>query len=196
LRVGLPPSDSTQVAQVASAAAGDGPLFAAFQLTTALLLLAAASSSYQAGPGLLKALSRGGRGVGILPALLGRTNRHHTPYWGVVVFFVIAAALVVASGGKEQRLVLFYAVAVFLAFLAGLLAMVKFFRDEQRRLLITASGLGAAAVALTLAVNLARGFPVASLAAAGAIAGSLYTLWVRSGRPTGISKAEALAEVD
>jgi hypothetical protein len=196
LHVGIPPAHSTQVAQVAKAAAGSGPLFAAFQLTTALLLLAAASSSYQAGPCLLKALSRGGPGVGILPAPLGRTNRHHTPYWGVVVFFAIAAALVVAAGGKEQRLVLFYAVAVFLAFLSGLLAMVKFFRAERRRILIATSGLGAAAVALTLAINLARGFPVASLLAGGAIAGSLYSLWVRAGRPRGVTEAEQLAEAE
>ena len=50
LRVGLPPSDSTQVAEIARASVGPGPLFGAFQLCTALLLLAAASSSFQAGP--------------------------------------------------------------------------------------------------------------------------------------------------
>jgi len=78
LRVGVPPANSTEIAEVARAAAGSGGLFAAFQLTTAVLLLAAASSSFQAGPGLLKALARGG-GIGILPGRLGRTNRYHTP---------------------------------------------------------------------------------------------------------------------
>ncbi len=78
LRVGVPPANSTEIAEVARAAAGSGALFAAFQLTTAVLLLAAASSSFQAGPGLLKALARGG-GIGILPGRLGRTNRYHTP---------------------------------------------------------------------------------------------------------------------
>ena len=63
LRVGLPGSDSTEMAEVARAATGGGTVFAAFQVTTAVLLLAAASSSFQAGPGLLKALSRGGGGV-------------------------------------------------------------------------------------------------------------------------------------
>ena len=61
---------STWMAQVAQAAVGRGALFAAFQLASAVLLLAAASSSFQAGPGLLKALARGGGGVGILPAVL------------------------------------------------------------------------------------------------------------------------------
>lgn len=56
LQVGIPPGDSTQIAELALLAA-PGPVFAAFQLVTALLLLSAASSSYQAGPGLLKAFA-------------------------------------------------------------------------------------------------------------------------------------------
>ncbi len=199
LRVGLPPADSTQMAEVARAAAGDGALFAAFQLTSAVLLLAAASSSYQAGPGLLKALSRGGgegHGVGVLPAPLGAANRHHTPYWGVVVFFCVAAAVVVAAGGREQELVLFYAVAVFMSFLFGLLSMAVFSRREGARLFLALNALAIAAVALTLAVNLRRGYPLASLGAACAIALVLHRLWIRAGRPRGVSEVERLAEAE
>ena len=196
LRIGVPPGKSTQVAEIARTAAGRGPLFAAFQLTTALLLLAAASSSFQAGPGLLKALAGGSRGLGILPSSLGTSNRYHTPYWGVVVFLAASALLVAAAGGREQRLVLFYAVAVFLAFLSGLLAMSTFFRQDGKRLLLGASVLGALAVTLTLGVDLARGYPLASLAAALAIAGTLFALWVRAGRPKGVADVERLAEAD
>jgi hypothetical protein len=195
LRVGVPPSDSTQVAEIARHSVGGGFLFGAFQLTTALLLLAAASSSFQAGPGLLKALASGA-GVGVLPKPLGRTNRHHTPYFGVAVFLVVAGLLVVVAGGHEQRLVLFYAVAVFLAFLAGLVAMSFFFQSEGRYRYLAASLAGAVAVGITLGVNLARGYPVASLAAALLIAGTLYALWLRAGRPRGVSEAERLAELE
>ena len=194
LGVGVPPANSTQIATVARAAAGSGALFAAFQLTTAVLLLAAASSSFQAGPGLLKALARGGGGVGVLPSRLGRTNRHHTPYSGVIVFLAVSATIVVGAGSREQRLVLFYAVAVFVAFLCGLLAMARFFRREGKSLLLAASALGAAAVTLTLAVNLARGYPIVSLLAACLLAGALHTLWVRAGRPSGVAEAERIAE--
>jgi hypothetical protein len=194
LRVGVPPADSTQMAEVARAAAGDGSLFAAFQVTTALLLLAAASSSFQAGPGLLKALSGGG-GVGVLPNPLGQVNRHHTPYWGVVAFLTVSAVIVIAAGGREQRLVLFYAVAVFAAFLCGLLAMSTFFRAERRWPLLAASLAGALAVALTLAINVTRGYPIASLVVALLIAGALRWFWVRAGRPRGVVDAEGLAEV-
>ena len=196
LRVGIPAANSTQVSEIARTAVGGGALFASFQLTTALLLLAAASSSFQAGPGLLKALAGGGQGLGILPAPLGRANRHHTPYWSVAVFLAVSAALVVAAGAREQRLVLFYAVAVFLAFLSGLLAMCRFFRAEGRRRLLGASVLGAAAVTLTLGLNLARGYPIASLGAAAALAAVLHRLWVRAGRPSGITEAEQLAEAE
>lgn len=193
LRVGNPPADSTTIAEVARAATGPGALFAAFQLTTAVLLLAAASSSFQAGPGLLKALSRGEVGVGVLPSWLGRTNRHHTPYWGVVVFLTVAAAIDVAAGSREQQLVLFYAVAVFIAFLSGLLAMAKMFRAEGKRLLLVTSLLGAMAVAITLAVNLTRGYPVVSLLVALVLAGGLHALWTKAGRPQGIAAAERSA---
>jgi hypothetical protein len=194
LRVGIPPADSTQVAEIARTAAGDGSLFAAFQATTAVLLLAAASSSFQAGPGLLKALSRGGGGVGVLPPRLAQVNRHHTPFWGVVVFLAISAVIVAAAGAREQRLVLFYAVAVFAAFLCGLLAMARFFRSERRWLLLASSLAGAAAVAVTLIVNVARGYPIVSLAAALAIAAVMHRLWVRAGRPRGVGQIERVAE--
>jgi len=194
LHIGIPPSNSTQVAETARAAVGSGFIFAAFQLTTALLLLSAASSSFQAGPGLLKALARGGGTVEILPRPLSFTNGYHTPYSGVVVFALVAAAIVAASGAHEQRLVLFYAVAVFLAFLCGLLSMSRFFRRERRLLLLATSCLGAGAVAITLVLNLARGYPLASLAAALAIAGGLYLRWSRTGRRRGVAEAERVAE--
>jgi hypothetical protein len=93
LRIGVPPQDSTQIEELARVATAP-PVFAAFQLATALLL-SAARSSFQAGPVLLNALARQryshGRSAGILPAWLGRTNSRYTPYWGAVVFLVAAA---------------------------------------------------------------------------------------------------------
>ena len=77
-----------------------------------------------------------------------------------------------------------------LAILAGLLAMAKLFRVEGKRLLLMTSLLGATAVALTLAVNLARGYPVISLIAALLLAGVLHALWVKAGRPRGVAGAE------
>jgi amino acid transporter len=197
LGVGIPPANSTQIAEVARVA-GSPLLFALFQLTTTLLLLSAASSSFQAGPGLLKALARHpgteGQGHGMLPSWMGRTNRHYTPYWGVVLYLLIAAAVVVAVDAQDQELVLFYAVAVFVSFLMGLLSMVQFSRRERRPLSLAVNLLGTLVVGVTLVMNLLRGWPLLSLAAAGVVAGTLWMLWVRAGRPRGISMAVQQAE--
>ena len=48
----------------------------------------------------------------------------------------MAAVVVAAAGGREQELVLFYAVAVFMSFLFGLLAMALFSRREGARLFL------------------------------------------------------------
>ncbi|MFF4953263.1 amino acid permease [Streptomyces chattanoogensis] len=196
LHIGVPGADSTQIADIAHAAAGPGWLYDAFQLTSSLLLLAAASSSFQAGPGLLKALAGTASRPGVLPPVLGRTNRHHTPYWSVVVYLAAAALIIVAAAGQEQELVLFYAVAVFVSFLVGLVAMSRFARQERKTGLAWLNGLAAVAVAFTLAVNLLRGWPMLSLAATLIIAAGLYARWTRAGRPTGIEDVEARAEAD
>jgi amino acid transporter len=199
LGIGIPSAESTQIANIARASVGPR-LFAAFQLLTALLLLAAASSSFQAGPGLLKALARRthaeGHQSGILHHRMGVSNRHHTPYWAVLVFLAASLAVVVAAGAEDQKLVLFYAVSVFMSFLVGLVAMAKFERAEGRIGAMVVSIVGALVIGFTLLVNLLRGYPIVSLAAASAIAAVLFWLWVRAGRPRGIAQAVVESEAD
>ncbi|SFE49235.1 hypothetical protein [Blastococcus tunisiensis] len=195
LGIGVPDAGSTQIADIARASVGTGG-YGLFQLFTALLLLAATSSSLQAGPGLLKALARhpepDGTQAGILTSWLWPTNARHVPFRAVLVFVVLAGVVVLATGGRDQVLVLFYAVAVFLSFLMGLAAMTKFSRDEGRTLSTVINGVGAGIVAFTLAVNLLRGLPLVSLVAAGSIALTLYASWVRAGRPRGVAHAAVL----
>ncbi len=197
LKIGIPAANSTQIGNLAQASVGHG-LFALFQLTTALLLLAAASSSFQAGPGLLKALARrsdgDGRGVGILPAWMGRSNEHHTPYWAVVVFLVISAVVTAGAGANDQDLVLYYAVSVFMSFLVGLLAMARFSRRERHYGSLALNTFGAIVVAFVLGANLARGHPIISVVAALLIGLALHTLWIRAGRPRGIASVLVQAE--
>ena len=198
LHVGIPPHDQTEISELARAATGSGGLFSFFQLSSGLLLLAAAASSFQAGPGLLKALARTGPGGedGLLPVRLGRTNSHHTPVAAVGVYAVISAAIILAASGKEQELVLVYAVAVFVSFLAGLLAMARFSHRRGSRLLTATNVVGAAAVAFTLIVNLQRGYPLLALAGTVFVAAVLYWRWFRAGRPRGIEAVEREAEAD
>ena len=196
LHVGIPPHDQTQISELARAATGSGGLFGFFQLTSGLLLLAAAASSFQAGPGLLKALARTGPGgeEGLLPRLLGRSNRHHTPVVAVGIYAAISAAIILIAGGKEQELVLVYAVAVFVSFLAGLLAMARFSHRRGSRLLTVTNLVGAVGVTFTLLVNLERGYPLLALGGTVLVAAILYWRWVRADRPRGIEAVERDAE--
>jgi amino acid transporter len=199
LKIGIPNADSTQIGDLAKASSAHG-VYAFFQLATALLLLAAASSSFQAGPGLLKALARhtrpDGRPVGVLPGWMGNSNEHHTPYWAVVIFLCVSATVTAAAGAHDQELVLFYAVSVFMSFLVGLLAMAYFARREGRPLSALMNGVGSLVVAFVLVMNMARGNPIASVAAALLIGFGLYRLWVRAGRPRGVAEVVAESEHD
>ena len=198
LNVGIPGSDDTQIANLAKAAVGDGGLFGFFQLSSSVLLLAAAASSFQAGPGLLKALARSwpDGSPGLLPSRLARVNDHHTPVLAVVVYALISAAIILAASGKEQELVLVYAVAVFVSFLAGLLAMAHFSRRQGKRLLLAVNLIAAIVVAFTLAVNLERGYPLISIGGTVLIGLFLWYRWIRAGRPRGIESLERGAVAD
>ncbi|MEE4545987.1 hypothetical protein V2S66_28965 [Streptomyces sp. V4-01] len=132
----------------------------------------------------------------MLPAWLGRTNRQYTPYWSVLVYLAAAAVIILAAAGKEQKLVLFYAVSVFVSFLIGLIAMTHFARTEHHRALAALNAIAATAVAFTLVVNLARGWPLLSLAATFLIAAALRLRWTRAGRPSGLEDIETHAETD
>jgi hypothetical protein len=195
LEVGLPDADSTLLAEVARQAVGDGLAFAGFQVFSALLLLAAAASSYLAGSGVLKALSGLGLDgeLGLLPERLHRENRFLVAHWGVLVVFCVAAAMIVAARGREQDLVQFYAAAVFASFLAATLACARLSLRDGRRWTATGNLAGAALVALVIALNLTRLDSSIALLASLAIAVYLWRTWVARGRPGGIARA-SLAE--
>jgi len=199
LGVSVPHADTTLVAEIARRVPSPA-LFGVFQAATALLLLSAASSSFQAGPGLLKALARhdrqGEANHGVLPAALGHTNRHHVPVAGLVVFLLLSAMVVAAAGAFDQRLVLFYAVSVFVGFLLGLVAMLRFEYQARRWGWVVLNATAAVAVGFTLVANLTRPQAIGSLAATALVALGLYAAWVRAGRPRGAANAVAEAEAD
>ena len=112
----------------------------------------------------------------------------------MAIYLGIAILVIVAAGGHDQELVLFYAVAVFISFLSGLLAMARFNLLDARRVHRLINLAGAGIVIFTIGVNLVRGYPLASLVASVAIGGVFYRLWVRQGRPRGIAQVETVAE--
>lgn len=184
------PAESTLIAETARNASGGGAAFTAFQAASTVLLLAAAASSFLAGSGLLKALAGKVDGsLGLLPPILARMNRFGAPHWGLLVFLLIALLLVVLSGGHEQRLVPFYAVAVFASFLGALSAMATISFRDRAWAWLAVNVLGVLSVSFVFAVNLERLDAVVALIASSLISIALWAMWVRAGRPEGVSKA-------
>jgi hypothetical protein len=194
--VGLPPSDSTLLAEVARTSVGDGAVFAAFQAASALLLLAAAASSYLAASGLLKALALVGDrdGGGLVPSRFAVLNRFQVPPWGIVVVLIASAVLIAMARGHDQEIVRYYAVSVFAGFLGATLGCARLSHRDGRRRELAVNIAGAILVAFVLALNVARPAGVIVLTAAGIVAGYLYAIWVRRGRPSGVAEVEVLAE--
>jgi hypothetical protein len=191
--VGLPPSDSTLLAEVARTSVGDGAVFAAFQAASALLLLAAAASSYLAASGLLKALALVGANRhdgGLVPARFALLNRFHVPPWGILVVLLASAALIAIAGGRDQEIVRYYAVSVFAGFLGATVGCARLSHRDGRGAELAVNLIGVAVVAFVLALNVVRPAGVIVLSAAGMVAGYLYAIWVRRGRPSGVAEAE------
>jgi hypothetical protein len=197
--VGLPPADSTLLAEVARTSVGDGAVFASFQAASALLLLAAAASSYLAASGLLKALALVGANRddgGLVPARFALLNRFHVPSWGILVVLIASAALIAMAGGRDQEIVRYYAVSVFAGFLGATVGCARLSHRDGRRGELAVNLIGVAVVAFVLALNVARPAGVIVLIAAGLVAGYLYAVWVRRGRPAGVAEAELKAEAE
>jgi len=191
LAVPLPGGDSTLLAEVARTSVGGGAAFACFQAFSALLLLAAAASSYLAGSGVLKALAGVGLDddAGLLPERLYRENRFLVAHWGVLIVFGAAAAMILAAGGREQQLVQFYAVSVFASFFAATLACARLSLAERHAGAAIANLAGAALVGLVLILSLTRLDSAIALLASLAVAAYLWHGWVARGRPGGVVRA-------
>lgn len=187
LGVGLPPPDSTMLAEVAREVTGGGGLFAAFQCTSTLLLLAAAGSAYLAGSGLLRALALHGanRTPGLLPRPLGVANRFYVPYWSVLALLAVAMALIALAGGRDQVLVQFYAVSVFASFLGALVGAARLSGRDGNHGELALNLAGIAVVSFVLALNVIRLDGLIALVASGLVSLYLYMSWVRRGRPGG-----------
>jgi hypothetical protein len=190
LGVDVEEGHSTLLAEIAREALGGGAALACFQALSALLLLAAAASSFLAGSGVLKALAGLGLkgGEGLLPEPLHRHNRFLVAHWGVVLVLGFAGAMLLAAEGHVQRLVQFYAVSVFASFLAATVSCAWLSHRDGRRWATIGNLVGAALVALVLGLNLTRLDSTIALLVSLAVALYLWRAWVARGRPGGVVK--------
>lgn len=102
----------TVVAQIGQSVFGDGVLFAALQIFTALILMLAANTAFAGFPALGAMIARDG----FLPRQLSNVGDRLVFDRGILVLAVLAGALIWYKRADVHQLIPLYAVGVFLSF--------------------------------------------------------------------------------
>ena len=139
-----PTEQETVVSQLTRTLVGSGAFYLLVQVSTAILLVLAANTSFADFPRLSSILARDG----FLPRVFQFRGDRLAFNGGIVVLAMVAIALIVAFGGSVSALIPLYTVGVFIAFTLSQSGMVRHWwrlRTEgigwTRRALI--NGLGA-----------------------------------------------------
>jgi amino acid transporter len=147
----VPAEHETVVSQIGRQVLGEGVLYLALQVTTMLILVLAANTSFAGFPRLAAILARDR----YLPRQLTNLGDRLVFANGIVLLAFLAAALVVVFGGQTHRLIPLYAVGVFLSFTLSQAGMVRHWRKERGPTSIwkmAINGLGALATGVVLVV--------------------------------------------
>ena len=147
----VPREDVSVIAQLASQIVGTGPLLAVIQVSTALILLLAANTSYADFPRLSSLLSRDR----FLPRQFASRGDRLVFSNGILVLGLLAAGLVVLFNAREQAMLPLYAIGVFVSFTLSQLGMVRHWlrlRTPGWRRSVLINGLGGLLTAVVLAV--------------------------------------------
>lgn len=133
----------TVIAQVALAVFGGGIPFYLFQAFTAILLVLAANTSFNAFPRLLAILAADGH----MPRQFALRGDRLAYSYGIIALASLAAALIVIFEGETHLLIPLYAVGVFIDFTISQSGMIRHWLRERtpgwrRRLGINAFGAG------------------------------------------------------
>ena len=136
------PEKQTVISQIAATIYGAGTIpFFLFQGFTALLLVLAANTSFNAFPRLLAILAVDGN----MPRQFSFRGDRLAFSYGIIVLATVAAALIVLFRGETHLLIPLYAVGVFIDFTISQTGMIRHWRRERppgwrRRLAINAFG--------------------------------------------------------
>ena len=154
------PERQTVISQVASVVYGAGtPAFLLFQAFTAILLVLAANTSFNAFPRLLAILAEDG----FMPRQFSFRGDRLAFSWGIIVLATLAAGLIIVAQGETHLLIPLYAVGVFIDFTISQTGMIRHWRRERspgwrRRLSINALGAVLTAV-VAVVVTVAKAPP-------------------------------------
>ncbi len=126
--IGVQPSETkTVVAQIADAVFGGGPMFYVVQVTTALILVLAANTSFAGLPALASVMAQD-RYIPRIFAFRGDRLGYSN---GIVVLAIASMALLVVFGADTHRLIPLYALGVFVGFTLSQTGMVLHWRGTR-----------------------------------------------------------------
>jgi amino acid transporter len=151
------PEKQTVISQIASRVYGAGSIpFFLFQGFTALLLVLAANTSFNAFPRLLAILATDGH----MPRQFAFRGDRLAFSYGIIVLATVAASLIVIFQGETHLLIPLYAVGVFIDFTISQAGMIRHWRRERppgwrRRLAINAFGCSLTAI-VAVVVTIAK----------------------------------------
>ena len=154
------PEKQTVISQVAAVVYGAGtPAFLLFQAFTAILLVLAANTSFNAFPRLLAILAQDG----FMPRQFAFRGDRLAFSWGIIVLAALAASLLIIFRGETHLLIPLYAVGVFIDFTISQSGMIRHWLREKsagwrRRLSINAFGAALTAV-VAVVVTVAKAPP-------------------------------------
>lgn len=153
----VPAEHETVVSQIGRQVFGQGSLYLALQIATALILVLAANTSFADFPRLSAILARDR----YLPRQLANLGDRLVFTNGILVLAVLASSLVVLFGGRTHRLIPLYAVGVFLSFTLSQAGMVRHWykkRGQGWQWKAAVNGLGAAVTGVVLLVIVSTKF--------------------------------------
>jgi hypothetical protein len=145
------------MAQVGVAVAGQGPLFYAVQISSAIVLILAANTSFNGFPSLAATMARDN----YLPHQFAHKGLRLVYSNGILVLGGLAIALVVAFQGTTHLLIPLFAVGVFLCFTLSQLGMVRHWMRERGprwRLKLAINGAGTLTTALVTGIMVVTKF--------------------------------------
>ncbi len=147
----VPKPEVTVLSQIGENVFGRGGMYFLLQVTTALILVFAANTSFSDFPRLSAFMARDG----YMPRQMMNLGDRLVYANGIVVLATLAAALVVWFGGEVTRLIPLYAVGVFTAFTTSQAGMVVHWarkRGPHWRVKAWVNGIGAVCTGVVLIV--------------------------------------------
>ncbi|MBI5877485.1 MAG: APC family permease [Chloroflexi bacterium] len=148
----IPQADhESTLSQLARTAFGDGPLYLFVQVSTMLILVLAANTSFADFPRLSAIIARDG----YLPHLFIRVGQRLVFSTGIMVLALFSATLIIVFDASTHNLIPLYAVGVFLSFTLSQAGMVRHWwrlRGPGWRRSMIVNGTGATATAVVTLV--------------------------------------------